>query len=188
MWSLRELLPPIPKEYLSNLPVSQTPYIYEAQAKQCIPTPSGVRGSMRLRPLSAATSAGECVAGVCKQLSLDMLKYGAPGLSCNQGICLSASTVFDLLIENSTVIVDKMIFGLLLFLKWGSEQVIHRYLEKKREGGLVCVCVCVSSFGSQGIEISPEKKISILLFPLLTNVDIIYPSLLRWDVKQLRGN
>ena len=143
MWSLRELLPPIPKEYLSNLPVSQTPYIYEAQAKQCIPTPSGVRGSMRLRPLSATTSAGECVAGVCKQLSLDMLKYGAPGLSCNQGICLSASTVFDLLIENSTVIVDKMIFGLLLFLKWGSEQVIHRYLEKKREGGLVCVCVCV---------------------------------------------
>ena len=149
-----------------------------------------MHGSMQLRPLSTATSAGECVAGVCKQLSLDMLKYGAPGLSCNQGICLSTSTVFDLLIENSTVIVDKMIFGLLLFLKWGSEQVIHRYLEKKREGGLVCVCVCVcvSSFGSQGMEISPEKRISILSFPPLTNVDIIYPSLLRWDVKQLRGN
>lgn len=43
----------------------------------------------------------ECVAGVCKQLRLDMLKYGAPGLSCNQGIYLSTSTVFDLLIENS---------------------------------------------------------------------------------------
>ena len=52
----------------------------------------------------------------------------------------------------------------------------------------VCVCVCVSSFGSQGMEISPEKKISILSFPTLTNVDMICPSLLRWDVKQLKGN
>lgn len=100
MWSLRELLPLFQKS-ISNLPVSQTPYLYEAQAKRCIPMPSGVRGSTRLKPSSAATSAGECVAGVCKQLRLDMLKYGAPGLSCNQGIYLSTSTVFDLLIENS---------------------------------------------------------------------------------------
>ena len=101
MWSLRELLPPVPKEYLSNLPGSQTPYIYEAQAKQRMPTPSRVHGSTRLRRLSAVTSDGECVAGVCKQLILDMLKYVAPGLSCSQGIYLSISTVFDLLIENS---------------------------------------------------------------------------------------
>ena len=73
--------------------------------------------------------------------------------------------------------------------------MIYRYLEKKREGVLVCVCVCVcvcvSSFGSQGMEITPEKKISILSFPPLTDIDIIYPSLLRCDVrrqKQLRGN
>ena len=56
-------------------------------------------GSGRLTPASAATSDSEHGAGVFTQLILETLEYGAPGLGCNQGRCLSTVTVFDL--ENS---------------------------------------------------------------------------------------
>lgn len=57
--------------------------------------------------------------------------------------------------------VDRMILRLLLFLKWEERARGSQIFRKEKGRGMY-----VTSFGSQGMEFSPEEKIAILLLPL----------------------